>query len=286
MKIILSRKGFDSAYGKVPNPILPDGRLIPLPIPQPMRLMSRKQGHRYADLSYHGVRLGPLMEQLTLGRIRAGDPCHLDPDLHRGATSRPPRWRPAFGQIDAAQGHLAKSGVGRGDLFLFFGWFQEIEETAGKWRYVKTSPSRHVIYGWMRVDQVISLADRKAQGEILLPHSQHPHVMYEGTDGANALYLAAKRLNGSALPGAGVFNGVTQRRTLTDLEQAKRSVWTLPAWFHPDHGTTVSYHQKPSRWKMNGNQCTLRSVGRGQEFVVVPGDEKQAESWLAELFKD
>jgi Nucleotide modification associated domain 3 len=33
MKLILSRKGFDSAYGGVPSPILPDGTLCPLPIP-------------------------------------------------------------------------------------------------------------------------------------------------------------------------------------------------------------------------------------------------------------
>lgn len=33
MKLILSRKGFDSGYGGMPSPILPDGRLVPLPIP-------------------------------------------------------------------------------------------------------------------------------------------------------------------------------------------------------------------------------------------------------------
>lgn len=33
MRIIISRKGFDSKYGGVPSPILPDGRLLSLPIP-------------------------------------------------------------------------------------------------------------------------------------------------------------------------------------------------------------------------------------------------------------
>lgn len=33
MKIILSRKGFDSENGGYPSPIMPDGRLISLPIP-------------------------------------------------------------------------------------------------------------------------------------------------------------------------------------------------------------------------------------------------------------
>ncbi|HEX6606573.1 MAG TPA: hypothetical protein VF276_06620, partial [Chloroflexia bacterium] len=33
MKIILSRKGFDSSIGKVPSPIFPSGELRSLPIP-------------------------------------------------------------------------------------------------------------------------------------------------------------------------------------------------------------------------------------------------------------
>ena len=33
MKVILSRKGFDSQYGGMPSPILPDGTLLSLPIP-------------------------------------------------------------------------------------------------------------------------------------------------------------------------------------------------------------------------------------------------------------
>ncbi len=33
MKIILSRKGFDSSSGKQANPIMPDGTLLSLPIP-------------------------------------------------------------------------------------------------------------------------------------------------------------------------------------------------------------------------------------------------------------
>ena len=33
MRVILSRKGFDSQYGGMPSPILPDGTLLSLPIP-------------------------------------------------------------------------------------------------------------------------------------------------------------------------------------------------------------------------------------------------------------
>jgi hypothetical protein len=33
MKLILSRKGFDSSTGGIPSPIFPDGRMVSLPIP-------------------------------------------------------------------------------------------------------------------------------------------------------------------------------------------------------------------------------------------------------------
>jgi len=43
MKVILSRKGFDSAYGGYPSPILPDGKMVSLPIPL-------EDSIRYSDL--------------------------------------------------------------------------------------------------------------------------------------------------------------------------------------------------------------------------------------------
>ena len=33
MKVILSRKGFDSSYGGCASPILPDGTMLSMPIP-------------------------------------------------------------------------------------------------------------------------------------------------------------------------------------------------------------------------------------------------------------
>ena len=48
MKAILSRKGMDSGTGKMPNPILPDGTLLSLPIPDSASLTG------YGDLCYRG----------------------------------------------------------------------------------------------------------------------------------------------------------------------------------------------------------------------------------------
>lgn len=75
MKLILSRKGFDASYGGMASPILPDGRLVPLPIP------SNHDRATFADLAYEGVDMASLLHDLSGGRHRLDSTIHLDPDL-------------------------------------------------------------------------------------------------------------------------------------------------------------------------------------------------------------
>ncbi|MCY2987469.1 MAG: hypothetical protein NTY19_06350 [Planctomycetota bacterium] len=54
MRVILSRKCFDSANGKVPSPILPDGSLVPIPIlleANAVRTLTRPSGKDGEDTS-------------------------------------------------------------------------------------------------------------------------------------------------------------------------------------------------------------------------------------------
>ena len=100
MKLIFSRKGFDSAAGKAPSPII-EGEPISLPIPTTRR----------SETSYRCAGLGKIVEHMTRGRIGGDDLCHEDPMFSKG------RW--AFGQTGAAQSHLERNGVGVGDVFFF-----------------------------------------------------------------------------------------------------------------------------------------------------------------------
>ena len=119
MKIVLSRKGFDSSAGGVPSPILPDGRLVSLPIPD------RYSQITYQQLTRGGVNLGDHVEDLA-GKSRAHR-AHLDPDLIADTLPRARGWRPLFGQVGTSQSHLENHGVGPGDIFLFFGLFRKVE---------------------------------------------------------------------------------------------------------------------------------------------------------------
>ncbi|MGA7676408.1 MAG: hypothetical protein WCA78_15350 [Rhizomicrobium sp.] len=279
MKIVLSRKGFDSANGGVPNPILPGGILIPLPIP------ASRDPHTYDDIAVKGVSLGPLVEELTGGKYKRTHRCHLDPDLDAGSLPRTVGWRPAFGQIGAAQSHLARHAIGKGDLFLFFGWFREAEQVGGRWKFIRRAPNLHVIYGWMQVDEVISLANARGPTDRLAAFADHPHL-HGRSDPSNTLYLAAERLDLPHLDGqgGGIFREVSAARILTDVHQSKRSTWKLPAWFHPERGATLSYHENSDRWQIDGTECSLSSAARGQEFVLTTTDSEATEVWLRDIF--
>jgi hypothetical protein len=282
MRIVLSRKGFDSSAGKVASPIFEDGSMVSLPIPE------RGSGTKYGDVATRRGPLGEIVEQLTHGEIPRTHDVHLDPDLESPARERAPGWRPLFGQVGAAQTVLARGGVGVGDLFLFFGWFREVESTARVLRYRRGAANQHVLFGWLQVGAVLD-----PQSDAVPAWMQaHPHVRVpERTN--NTLYVASEQLElpdgpvrdrGAELAGAGVFTHFHDALRLT-APGASRSLWSLPAWFEPRDGRpALGYHEDLSRWRRDGDRVLLDSAKRGQEFVLDATRCPEATAWLRELF--
>jgi hypothetical protein len=284
MRIVLSRKGFDSQYGGVPSPILPSGEIVSFPIP------ARGDPHRIGDLWPTESRFAQLIANLTDSRITSDARVHLDPDLDAAAVARPAGWRPAFGQIGAAQAHLANQGVGPGDLFLFFGWFRQVEKSAGCWRYVRGSPDLHLVFGYLQVEAVVPVPRVPTSTLRQFPWlASHPHVASAGqySSGNNTIYVGRERLDlggvRSSLPGAGTLGRFAQQRQLTAPGRT-RSVWQLPSWFRPAEGRAgLSYHDNPARWSVQGDAVQLQTVAKGQEFVFDTANYPEAERWAAEL---
>ncbi len=280
MRLVLSRKGVDSSSGGIPSPIMPDGTLVPLPIP------SRYGPKTYTELSVNGYELGPLVGDLA-PRMKPKYLCHLDPDLDARSCPRPDGWRPAFGQIESAQVHLGKHGIGTGDLFLFFGWFRQVEKVGARWRFARNAPNLHVLFGWLTVGETVPLVDKESCVERLAAYRDHPHLhIWDRTP--NCLYIAGDKLKTASGQhrGAGLFGKFADSRVLTDTSQSNRSVWKLPAWFHPEKGTSLSYHEDGDRWQKAGNSCVLQSVARGQEFVLNVSDQAPLQGWLGKIFAD
>jgi hypothetical protein len=286
VKIILSRKGFDSAAGGYPSPyFVENNRLLSFPIPED-ESNSIDTGRTYADLRYDkNSSYLDIMKQLGLKKFE-GRYAHLDPDVNAAVLDhRKNDWRGLFGQSSSAQAHLNNKGVKSGDLFLFFGWFRGVIKTANGYKYV-SGTDKHIIWGYLQVEEIQRIEHRKDYEAWKL---EHPHYYYKHRE-QNTGYIARKSLSFAPhLPGYGTFN-YKNGLVLTSPGQKKRSVWRLPQYFHPSFGTVVSYHEnlcdKSNNpvWELHDNHCTLNSVGRGQEFVIRGNDE--IIKWAMQLFED
>jgi len=275
MKFIFSRKGFDSEFGSADSPILPDNRMISLPIPS----AERESGISYKEIfvdknkSYFD-----LMTELGI-KIPTSGQCHLDPDLRYSTIKRDKDWRPIFGQSGIQRNHLSKTNVEKGDVFLFFGSFRRTNLKDNKLVFTKEH-SRHIIFGYLIVDEIWDLGKEGIQNFKTNNPSkswafEHPHFYYE-SEKNNAVFVSQKKQ-------AGIFK-YNDELALTKLGYLK-SVWELPSFFSPDC-VSISYHQNEERFQKQDNNILLQTVGKGQEFVVKSKDnktEKELEKWLNEL---
>lgn len=264
MKVILSRKGFDSSYGRSPSPILPNGDLLSLPIPHKVGSVTYSDMQKTTDYT-----ITELIRQLGL-QVNSCDICHVDPDLVRGSLERQPGWRPIFGQCGAAAAHLSRNGVQAGDLFLFFGWFRKTVKTSRGIAWDASDPGRHVIYGYLEIDQVLPL---NATSEVPVWASYHPHTLPELRETPhNVLYIAREFLFGTqSTPGAGRLR--FHEDLALSIAGKNRSAWSLPPFFRT---IPISYHSASS-WKPDH----FRAASRGQEFVI--GESTQVMEWARSL---
>ena len=281
MQIILSRKGFDSSLGRVPSPIFPSGELCSLPIPESI---SNDHSTLYKEIKAGELSLGSLVNDLTRGKIKGDDGAHLDPDLNSDSLYRLPGWKPLFGQAGAAESHLRNKGVKEGDVFVFYGWFRQVEQVAGIYRYVKDAPDLHLIFGWLQIEQRISVENRE---EIPLWALDHPHCKRTRYSKIDSIYISSEQMNlpGAVINkhGAGVFQRFAPALCLTAPGKL-RSTWRLPPWFYPhNEKSPLSYHARLSRWQRVEDHVLLDSVGRGQEFVLDCEQYPESIKWLADI---
>ncbi len=265
MKVILSRKGFDSTSGGLCNPILPDGTLLSMPIPG-----ENKHPMYYKDLSFdvrdingnsHQMSYEEILTQLGGSKWKRGQQCHLDPDLREGILERKQDYVPAFGQCGNAKKFLDDMDVKEGDLFLFFGRFRETEfNSKGKLQYKRNAPQQHIIYGYMQVGKILH------NSEIDKYFKYHPHAE-NGKE--NNLYLPMKRLTlNPNMPGAGVLS-YSYKRVLTKYGMSI-SKWNLPDFFRGlNFCVETSSHKLLRNFKdAPDGQEYFQFIGRGQEFVL------------------
>lgn len=192
MRIVFSRKGFDSAAGGGPSPIV-EGRPVSLPIPDTKGLAPRNYAQRG---------LGTLVGPASRGRLSPDDLCHDDPMFL-------PDDRCIFGQCGGAQTHLDREGVGVGDVFLFFGWF------AGDGQ-----PDHHRLFGYLAVDRIVRLATASEEDRRHFADMGHPHAFgFHHAMRNDTLYVG----RGAAAKHASEMLRLTR-------DDRSRTHWRVPEW--------------------------------------------------------
>lgn len=273
MKIILSRKGFDSTNGEIPSPILPDGTLLSLPIPDLKETETKFSQLSYGDKSYDKI-IRELKECKSKTESRCFEHCHLDPAIKNIQPNRITNWIPAFGQSGAAQGHLRNHCVDVGDIFLFFGWFKETTlNLDGKYCYIKGDfQDKHIIFGYLQIGKIY---DKSNCDDLPSELRYHPHANYLSQEN-NCIYAATENLSfNDNRKGADVFK-YSYNLVLTK-EGMSRSKWDLPEFFKD---TPISYHTDKS-FNQDGY---FQSAHKGQEFVIT--DNEKVIKWAKKLIEE
>lgn len=286
MKIILSRKGFDSEAGGYPSPLFIDEKYhVSLPIPEDIDGNSIDTGITYSDIYLkEGNTYADVMDSLGIKGFEKRY-VHLDPDVNASTKkNRDADWRGIFGQCSTSQSHLANQKVEEGDLFLFFGWFKDVKKINGKYTFVNKT-DKQVIWGYLQVGKIESISKQENYEKWKL---SHPHY-YDRNRTKNTAYIASEKLSfNSTLPGYGWLN-YDESLVLTCGGQSNRSLWKLPRFFHPQFNTKMTFHEKlisPKGnpiWQLKDDYCLLQTVGRGQEFVI--SGNKEVEEWAKEILQ-
>lgn len=190
MKIVFSRKGFDSGSGGGPSPIV-DGRALSLPIPE-----QRGRG----GPTYSNRKMGGHVRRASRGKVQSWHRMHNDPMFGKKG------WA-ALGQHGAAQTHLERQGVGAGDLFLFFGLFCE-----------EGGAPHHRFFGYLYVSELVKLAECDAATRKSFSDVGHPH----------ALRMLGN--NDAIWYGRGATNAPACDALRLTVPDGPASLWRVPGW--------------------------------------------------------
>ena len=259
MKIILSRKGFDSTAGGFASPVFPDGTLFSIPIP------SKSDKFTYSNLNFkcENDSISKILNDLTSKKIHSGKwrecdyggskfHCHYDPMPYSSEDFT----GIAFGQYGRTESHLRKQGIKKGDIFLFYGWFRKVKKVDNRWQYTSDALDIHLIWSYMEVGEILKIDTVEEKQKVLniYPFLENHAHMYISENVQNSIYLSKKHR----------YFKYDEIRCLTDLKDYKgRAKWRLPNYFnHSEAFTFLKDLQK------DNNDVIISHRGYGQEFVL------------------
>lgn len=270
MKVILSKKGLDSSNSEKPVQII-DKAMIFLPIPSnDVAKYSATFIGKVSLLDYcqkMGINFGYLNDKKL--PIDETTTCHLDPQLVNYFNSE--NFQGSFGQVLAAQKHLANNQVQVDDLFLFYGWYADQNKPNGK----------HTLFGYLQIGEIIKVNEltKEQRKELQTKYpflSNQPHWYSEETN--NTLYIARDTCTfDHTIKGWSMFN-YHPDLDLTATDLANKTCWQVAAL----KNCRVSFKGNDGATQFN-ELGQFRVADRCQELVLAECD--QVTQWAVDLIK-
>lgn len=300
MKIILSKKGIDSSNCSNGVKVELGKELLFIPIPNICDL------HKYQDIEnyYENKNLLQVAEKyiknckftLNIPAKKLKDNfkigCHFDPQLKNCFGGKfQKKFRASFGQVDKAQSYLNANIIDCGDIFLFYGWFYDVEEKKDK----------HIIWGYMQVGDIITfdkngnccsriLNNDKCKIEEAYPFLKNQthwvnYKKYLKDSKNNTIYISNNFLKSKEneilkTKGYGIFK-YDKRLDLTAKNAKSKSDWNVEAL----KNVKVNFNSKKlGEYKFDENGNIKIAKGFGQEFVLYENDK--VINWVMNLIKE
>ncbi len=311
MKVIFSRKGFDSSYGGFPSIILPGGKMISFPIPEKGIRKQNKETGEYDNETSAGIKgkgaedikfilgdkddkieltLEKIFKELNITEIYVPEKdtktkknytkrkvediiFHYDPQIPMIKDSNS---YAAFGQSGAAASHLLSKKIDKGDVFLFFGTFlKTFINNENKISYDTRMHKIQAIWGYMIVDDVFQIKPNDEAIYIKAGDNIEPlSKLKEHPHYVNRDRKYTEKGDNIIICGKrfGTFN-FESKYQLTKVGY-KKSYWKLQDFLK---GANISYCGEVK------DPCCFKSADIGQEFVTENFKEEEMKNWLKGL---
>lgn len=275
MKVILSRKGFDSNTGGISSAIFENGDLISFPIPEHV-VDGVKEDH-FNMLKYKDLDLSRILNNLG---YQNNQKCHIDPDIiHDRRKEAIQDWEAIFGQCDQAASYLTKTlKVKKGDIFLFFGNFHFVENVNGVYRRTKKTGNFYkdndlqLIWGYLQVGEIITNEAEQKK------YYWHPHAMKYYTEKThNVMFVASEKLSfNKDIPGYGLLKYRTDR--VLTKENFSKANWKINPVYDVD---SIYGNRKNSA---NNHERTIYYRGQWQELGLK--ESKECQDWVKKIIEE
>jgi len=281
MKIIFSKKGFDSCYGGYPNIIDEKGNfiIIPIPLSQEEQSSAKYKGQFYNEIKCYEKSIYEYMKENNIQKIKNGKaepisinnediPCHADPNIHNFFKCEK-SFSGSLGQIKSALKQLTNCKVEKDDIFLFYSWFKDKESHQDK----------QIIWGYLKIDNIIKNPQKLSEEERTKLFNDNSWLRYQPhwtnsdyyKSFENYIYIGTKFK---------VFNYNNDTKDLLTLTEKDKS---RTNWLITEFKNKKFCNYKNKIFDSEGK---IKVPCIGQEFIVdILDTDIEIKEWLNKLLK-